>query len=160
MQINREMILDTAIGILREYGLTDLTMRRLARALDVAPGALYWYFPSKQALLGGVADVMMEEVLPADGAAPQEYAQSFFDALTSLRDGAEITLAALSADTLNRGIRQEFLDVCGPHGPIVFHFLLGAALDYQGRTAFLQAKQSTGFPQPPDITSGVYAILR
>ena len=34
------------------YGIADLTMRRLARELDVTPGALYWHFANKQQLLG------------------------------------------------------------------------------------------------------------
>lgn len=55
MQLNRDLILDTSLAILESYGLADLTMRRIAKTLDVAPGALYWHFPNKQALLGAVA---------------------------------------------------------------------------------------------------------
>src|SRR5258708_1968452 len=34
-------------------------MRRLARELDVTPGALYWHFANKQQLLGAVADEVL-----------------------------------------------------------------------------------------------------
>ncbi|HOW94241.1 MAG TPA: helix-turn-helix domain-containing protein, partial [Mycolicibacterium fallax] len=53
---DRAGIIATAAGILDAYGLADLTMRRLARELDVTAGALYWHFASKQQLLGAVAD--------------------------------------------------------------------------------------------------------
>ncbi|MDQ6741232.1 MAG: TetR family transcriptional regulator, partial [Actinomycetota bacterium] len=42
MSLSRQQIIDTALKILRDYGLADLSMRRLARDLGVQPGALYW----------------------------------------------------------------------------------------------------------------------
>ena len=45
-----------ALQILDEYGLPDLTMRRLAGALDVQASALYWHFPNKQTLLAELAN--------------------------------------------------------------------------------------------------------
>lgn len=59
MQLTTTAIITSALNILHEYGLGDLTIRRLARTLDVAPAALYWHFPNKQALLGGVADELL-----------------------------------------------------------------------------------------------------
>ncbi|MDU7790355.1 MAG: helix-turn-helix domain-containing protein, partial [Corynebacterium sp.] len=41
MHINRESIIDAAISLLDTYGLGDVTMRRVASSLGVAPGALY-----------------------------------------------------------------------------------------------------------------------
>src|SRR5699024_7723468 len=45
MQLRRHDVLSGAIAILDEYGLGDLTMRRLGAALGVQAGALYWHFP-------------------------------------------------------------------------------------------------------------------
>lgn len=59
MQLTTTAIITSALNILHEYGLGDLTIRRLARTLDVAPAALYWHFPNKQTLLGGVADELL-----------------------------------------------------------------------------------------------------
>ena len=56
MQLRRADVVDGAMAILDEYGLADLTMRRLASSLGVQPGALYWHFPNKQTLLGALAD--------------------------------------------------------------------------------------------------------
>lgn len=106
MQLNRKKIVSTAVDILQQYGLADLTMRRLARALDVAPGALYWHFPNKQALLGGIAESILTAV-PARPGSPADYCTFLFDALTSLRDGADITLAAVASGTLDRDLAEE-----------------------------------------------------
>lgn len=46
-----EHILETALELLVEEGLEALTVHRVARQLDVTAGALYRYFPSKDALL-------------------------------------------------------------------------------------------------------------
>ena len=56
VQLTKDIIVDAALTILNEYGLGDLTIRRLTRHLGTAAGAMYWHYPSKQALLGAVAD--------------------------------------------------------------------------------------------------------
>ena len=53
--LSREKILDTAFDVLRQFGLADLSMRRLATELGVAPGALYYHVRSKQELLSLLA---------------------------------------------------------------------------------------------------------
>ena len=45
-----ELILTTALQMVGQHGLEALTIQGLARTLDWAPGALYRYFPSKDAL--------------------------------------------------------------------------------------------------------------
>ena len=70
VQLTRPPILTAAIAILDEFGLADTTMRRIAKQLSVAPGALYWHFPNKQALLAGIA---VELLRPLIGAAPLSF---------------------------------------------------------------------------------------
>ena len=55
----REDVAAAALAILDEYGLPDLTMRRLASNLDVQPSALYWHFDNKQTLLAHLADAII-----------------------------------------------------------------------------------------------------
>lgn len=59
MALTRERILDTALDLLSAYGLGDLSMRRIAGELDVAPGALYYHVKSKQELLAQLAQRML-----------------------------------------------------------------------------------------------------
>ena len=60
MRLQREHVVDVAIGLLDAAGLDALTMRKLAAELGVQAGALYWHFASKQALLDAMADRFLE----------------------------------------------------------------------------------------------------
>ncbi|MFS0702718.1 TetR family transcriptional regulator, partial [Cellulomonas sp. 179-A 4D5 NHS] len=71
MALTRAQVVAAALEILDEYGLGDLTMRRLAGSLGVQPGALYWHVANKQALLAEVADAIVAELpVPASGDGP------------------------------------------------------------------------------------------
>ena len=63
MQLHKRDVIDAATAILDNFGMADLTMRRLARELAVSPGALYWHFANKQELLGAVADRILQPAL-------------------------------------------------------------------------------------------------
>ena len=65
MQLHKRDVVDAATAILDSFGIADLTMRRLARELNVSPGALYWHFANKQQLLGAVADRILQPALHA-----------------------------------------------------------------------------------------------
>ena len=58
-QLSRECIIHAAADILQTYGLQDLSIRKVASQLGVQPGALYWHFPNKQALLGAVCTLSL-----------------------------------------------------------------------------------------------------
>ncbi|WP_413465913.1 TetR/AcrR family transcriptional regulator C-terminal domain-containing protein [Janthinobacterium sp. GW458P] len=48
--------------MLDDVGIEGLTMRRLADALGIKAASLYWHFANKQALLDGMADVLIDDV--------------------------------------------------------------------------------------------------
>ncbi|MEM6958285.1 MAG: TetR/AcrR family transcriptional regulator [Myxococcota bacterium] len=54
-QANRERILDAAAQLVAIDGLEALSIARVANLADYTPGALYRYFPSKEALLSALA---------------------------------------------------------------------------------------------------------
>ncbi len=56
----QKQMLDVAMGIVEEEGIKALTIARLAEGLDAAVGAIYRYFPSKQALLSGLQRQALE----------------------------------------------------------------------------------------------------
>ena len=135
--MNKSAILSAAIEILQDYGLGDLTMRRLATALSVAPGALYWHVPNKQALLGEVASHVLADI-PDDLGSAARLCQHLWAAVVSVRDGAEIVVAAQAAGTVQRDVvgllaRCEGLD--RPGAQVLVHYVLGAAWDLQTRQA-------------------------
>lgn len=106
MALSRADVLAKAVEILDAYGLADLTMRRLASALSVQPGALYWHYANKQELLRAVTEHILADVeVPAsdpDGRPAtwretlRGWALSLRSALLAHRDGAELASSALA----------------------------------------------------------------
>jgi TetR/AcrR family transcriptional regulator, tetracycline repressor protein len=100
VQLHKRDVVEAATTLLDSYGIADLTMRRLARELNVSPGALYWHFANKQQLLGAVADRILESVddVPAGW---QDRITGVCgrlrDALLSHTDGADLVSASFAA---------------------------------------------------------------
>ena len=148
MQLHKRDVVEAATTLLDAYGIADLTMRRLARELAVSPGALYWHFPNKQALLGAVADRIL---LPVEGAAggwrDRIVTTSTWlrDALLSHTDGAELVsasfaagqsaamtqiVAALAAAARDAGVASEQAELAAR---TVVYYVLGFTADEQSR---------------------------
>lgn len=60
--LNAELIRDTALAVIDQQGLEALSMRMLARSLDVKAQSLYGYFATKDALLDAVANLLTRDV--------------------------------------------------------------------------------------------------
>ena len=77
----REQILATARELVLESGVDGLSLREVARRLDYSPGALYTYFPDKDALLDALTGGVFEglgryfERVPQDLPVPQRLAE-------------------------------------------------------------------------------------
>ncbi|MFJ1898286.1 TetR/AcrR family transcriptional regulator C-terminal domain-containing protein [Streptomyces sp. NPDC088115] len=98
-KIDRSRVADTALRLLNEVGLDGLSLRAIARELDVKAPALYWHFKDKQALLDEMATVMYRRMLEEDlpGPAPQAWQEQLVAynsglrrALLRYRDGAKV----------------------------------------------------------------------
>ncbi|MFF8777076.1 TetR/AcrR family transcriptional regulator [Streptomyces sp. NPDC015140] len=61
--LDRRRVADTALRLLNEVGLEGLTLRAIARDLDVKAPALYWHFKDKQALLDEMATEMYRRMV-------------------------------------------------------------------------------------------------
>lgn len=102
MQLHKPDVVAAATAILDDYGIADLSMRRLARELNVSPSALYWHFANKQQLLGAVADRVLAPACADPGPGSwrwriQTLGERLRDALLSHTDGAELVSASLAA---------------------------------------------------------------
>ena len=95
MHINRESIIDAAISLLDTYGLGDVTMRRVASSLGVAPGALYWHIANKQALIAALAEYIIS---PVSGESLEAISLNLRDLLLARRDGARASPEMLDAE--------------------------------------------------------------
>ncbi|MFE3850504.1 TetR/AcrR family transcriptional regulator [Streptomyces griseorubiginosus] len=61
--LDRARVADTALKLLNEVGLDGLTLRAIAKELDVKAPALYWHFKDKQALLDEMATEMYRRMV-------------------------------------------------------------------------------------------------
>jgi len=60
----QEEILDRTLELVREGGLANLTMKKVAERVGFTEPALYRYYPTKQALVLGLLDRLEEMLLP------------------------------------------------------------------------------------------------
>lgn len=136
MALSEEVIVETAHRLLCDYGLQDVSMRRIAAELQVRPGALYYHVPSKQELLGRIAARILH---PLDAAAADVDAaglmEAFRDLVLPVRDGGDLMLIAFSRHPELPpvpGLRRRLLDRgLAPEGAeqragILMRFALGA----------------------------------
>ncbi len=57
----RRQILDTALSLFREQGFEQTTIRDIAAGAGLSLGAAYYYFKSKEAIVGAYYDYVQEE---------------------------------------------------------------------------------------------------
>jgi AcrR family transcriptional regulator len=63
--LSREKVLRAAVALADQGGVESLSMRKLALELGVVPMALYKHVASKDELLDGMLDVVVDEIDPA-----------------------------------------------------------------------------------------------
>lgn len=96
--LDRKRVADTALKLLNEVGLDGLSLRTIARELDVKAPALYWHFKDKQALLDEMATEMYRRMVAGSALDPADTWQERLlksnrglrAALLAYRDGAKV----------------------------------------------------------------------
>ncbi|MFJ9813829.1 TetR/AcrR family transcriptional regulator C-terminal domain-containing protein [Streptomyces sp. NPDC101151] len=96
--LDRGRVADTALRLLNEVGLDGLTLRAIAKELDVKAPALYWHFKDKQALLDEMATEMYRRMVAGVALDPADTwqerlsktARGLRAALLGYRDGAKV----------------------------------------------------------------------
>ncbi|UNO40259.1 TetR/AcrR family transcriptional regulator C-terminal domain-containing protein [Streptomyces sp. MST-110588] len=61
-RLNRAQVVETALRLLNEVGPEGLTLRRIAKELNVQAPALYWHFKNKQELQDEMATQMYRQM--------------------------------------------------------------------------------------------------
>ncbi len=164
---SRDDVAERALRLLDDVGLPDLTMRRLATALDVQPSALYWHFANKQSLLAELADriVARDAATPSRPDAQEDWTDSvrreaaaLRDALLAYRDGAEVVSSTLALglgsswalDRLAQAVALGGFDAATSRraGTALLHFVLGHVSHEQQRLQY----DSLGVLGPSDTS--------
>jgi TetR/AcrR family transcriptional regulator, tetracycline repressor protein len=147
VRYRRNDVVERALAVLDEYGLADLSMRRIASELGLQPSALYHHFANKQSLLAAVADEVLargsrgqHDQLPWDDAVVA-ISHELRDAMLAYRDGAELvaTVHAYGLGTrspvgalvgaLSRG--GFAFELAHPAATTIVHFVFGHVSDEQ-----------------------------
>ncbi|WP_449373157.1 TetR/AcrR family transcriptional regulator C-terminal domain-containing protein [Arthrobacter psychrolactophilus] len=164
MPLTRDQVIETAFEILRDYGLADLSMRRLARDLGVQPGALYWHVKNKQELLGVLSVMIMapsdsgptgsdpgSDALTESGAiaALRLQSRTIRRALLGVRDGAEVVALTHALDPESLSVLRRLavgFEAAGLRGhkagwaaKALVHYILGSVTEEQTRSGLIQA---------------------
>lgn len=102
-RLNRDRLLAAAVALADREGAEALTVRRLAEDLGVHPTSLYHHVPSKEAILDGVVERLLEEAdLPGevpDWTSWVRETADRFRALARAHPGAFMVLARRPAET-------------------------------------------------------------
>jgi AcrR family transcriptional regulator len=61
-RLTAERVLSGALAVADDIGIEDLTIRRLATALDVKPMTIYHHVPNKEAIIDGMVDLVFSEI--------------------------------------------------------------------------------------------------
>lgn len=157
MQLSRDAIVSASLEILNEFGLGDVSMRRLATKLQVAPGALYWHIKNKQALIQAMAGAIAEEFLSrAEGADLTRAAALFREVMLSYRDGAEVVTAGLSSESLRNTLVQRF--GADDVAYVLLHFMVGALATEQASTQLREIEGLDAVDESAQFYAGVRLI--
>ncbi|MFF4354561.1 TetR/AcrR family transcriptional regulator [Streptomyces sp. NPDC001530] len=108
-KLDKKQVVETALRLLNEVGLDGLTLRAIAKELNVQAPALYWHFKNKQELLDEMATEMYRRMVAGAGLAPDATWQERLltanrglrAALLSYRDGAKVFSGSRFTGTLH-----------------------------------------------------------
>jgi len=65
-RLSAQRVLAGAVALADETGIEQLTIRRLADALDVKPMTIYHHVPNKEAIIDGMVDLVFAEIEAPD----------------------------------------------------------------------------------------------
>ncbi|GAA5027950.1 TetR/AcrR family transcriptional regulator [Streptomyces siamensis] len=108
-KLDKKQVVATALRLLNEAGLDGLTLRAIAKELNVQAPALYWHFKNKQELLDEMATEMYRRMVDdARDTADTTWQQRLLTAnrglrtaLLSYRDGAKVFSGSRFTGTLH-----------------------------------------------------------
>jgi AcrR family transcriptional regulator len=162
--LDRKRVADTALDLLGEVGLDGLTLRAIAKALDVKAPALYWHFKDKQALLDEMATEMYRRMTAQAVLDPADTWQERLRktnhglraALLAYRDGAKVFSGSRFTGTDHAVQMEETLRVFTAAGFTLAQAVRATSTAYSYTIGFVTEEQ--GVQPLPDERREGYVI--
>lgn len=120
-KINREKILFTAARLMKERGVSNISLSDIAKAVKISKGTLYYYYPSKHDLVFDIAEQSMNHMTQKifqwlekskEDVPPSEILKIVFDTILRAKSRGQIhfylMLEALSDESLRERFCQEY----------------------------------------------------
>lgn len=108
--VRRTEIADAALEVVAKQGIAALSTRVLAEAVGLSSGALFKHFPSKEALLVGMAErasELLRGTFPEEGLAPAERLRRLASARLSLVSGRAGVLKLVLSEQFALALPEE-----------------------------------------------------
>ena len=167
--VTRQTMIETALRLLDEVGLEGLTVRRLAAALGVQSPSLYWHIRTKQELLDGMADAIIQAAgmgPPHDGESWQDWltrrARAYRRSVLAHRDGARLVATAqwLSPATIKTFDQELTAMVDRGFTPALALRTIATLSRYVNGFVLQEQTERRGRPEPPaDQLAAVAELL-
>ncbi|MEU6145503.1 TetR/AcrR family transcriptional regulator C-terminal domain-containing protein [Streptomyces sp. NPDC047081] len=159
--LDRKRVADTALKLLNEVGLDGLSLRVIARELDVKAPALYWHFKDKQALLDEMATEMYRRMVAGAALDPDDTWQERMlkanrglrAALLGYRDGAKVYSGSRFTGTEHAREMEENLRLFTAAGFSLAEAARAAATAYSYTIGFVTEEQGVR-PMPDEQREG------
>ena len=170
-KINADEIARAALRVLSDVGLDGLTMRLVAKELDVQAATLYWHLKNKQQLLDAMAAIMLAEAVdgleaPRRGVGWQQWAaectRRLRRTMLQYRDGARVFAGSAVYGPLTHRTLELTLSVLQDAGfsvrdaarsfPTLLHYTVGFTIEEQAQTGVAYADADN--PYRPERLAG------
>jgi AcrR family transcriptional regulator len=124
---NRERILSTAARLIKEKGVSRISLADIAAAVDISKGTLYYYYPSKDDLIFDIAEESMNHmtrkilgwVEKSRETSPENILKIVFDAVLKARSRGQIHLYLILEALTDEALRKRFCDEYGKWRAII-----------------------------------------
>jgi AcrR family transcriptional regulator len=116
---NRQRILNTAARLIKERGVSLISLADIAAAVKISKGTLYYYYPAKSDLIFDIAEESMNQMTQKilrwveksrDGTAPEDILKIVFDTILKARSRGQIHLYLILEALNDEALRGRFCD--------------------------------------------------
>ena len=160
-KIDRAAVAETALRLLNEVGLDGLSLRAIAKELDVKAPALYWHFKDKQELLDEMATLIYRRLAAdfdlsaytrwQDGLVA--YNQGLRATLLHYRDGAKVYSGARFTSTDHAVSLEQHLRMMAGAGFELRQAVLAGVTTYAYTIGYVTEEQGVR-PMPDEQREG------